>query len=251
MRSLSPALLACLLACAGTPDPASAPVPVPVSAPDGPASIPLGYLTPEAAPHNAPLSGPAAPRVIPRDPWAPPTTIRNHPERCKEFSALAPSLKEDGQWAAARLVPPKYPFAVQRAEVVLAHGAFNMTTCDATQHYLMRLYVVPVGAPPPDGDGVDPVTPYEYDFFERPEQHGDRALSATVSPPLVIHEGESLIVAVDTHNGGGPRTCVKTCLEGERNDRTFWSNHRDPAQWKWTTYSPSRGTGMWAVAEGK
>lgn len=248
MRSLL--LVTFLLGCPTTPMPERPPAPDPEPE-EGVAPIPVGLFDPAAPASPSPVTASGAPRVIPRDPWAPPTTIRNHPERCKEFSALAPSLAEDGQWAAVRLVPPRYPFAVQRAEVVLAHGTFNMSTCDATHHYLMRLYVVPVDAPPPDGDGVDPVTPYEYDFFERPEQHGDRALSASVSPPIVLQDGESLIVAIDTHNRGGPRTCVKTCLEGERNDRTFWSNDRDPARWAWSPYKPSRGSGMWATAEGK
>lgn len=237
--------LALLLGCPAREEPAPAPAPV---VDEGPAPIPLGLLDPEVAPTPRPPPG----TVIPRDPWAPPTVLRNHPERCDEFGAIAPSPREDGHWAAVRLVPPKTPFAVERVEVLLAHGSFNNSTCDASQHYRMRLYAVSADAGPPDGNGTDPETPWEYDFFERRDQQGDRALTATVSPPLVLEAGQTLIVAVSTRNSGkGPRTCVKTCLEGEKNGRTFWSNTADESRWAWTVYEPSRGTGMWATAEGR
>ncbi len=230
---------------------AAEPAPSPTLEAQPPASIPLALLEP-GTPAPSPRPVAPAPRPPPRDPLAAPAVVSSAPARCTAFGRLSPSADEDGHWAAVRLTPKTTPFRVDRVWMTLIHGSTGGVQCDASTAHELRLYVVPAGGAPPNGQGADPRPAASYTFFANKEQpRGDRQLTAQVAGDVVLQAGESLIVAVNTHaSRSGARTCLKTCLDGTSTRGNFWSNQALPPAWSWTVWSPARGAGLIAELEG-
>ncbi len=155
------------------------------------------------------------------------------------FGGVKPSTtSEVGAWAAARLSPPSTPFTVEQVLFSMKHE--NLTPCDAKGAFQMKLFVVS-GTTPPDGDGTTaPAADATIDFPAiTTDPDGARELIATLSTPITLESGESLVIAVDSYAGACFGACVTTANAPA--DRNYWSTPADAEDWDWVLLSSFGG----------
>jgi hypothetical protein len=140
--------------------------------------------------------------------------------------ALAPGLGEEGFWAAVRLTPPAFPFAVGHLQYVLTHGPAHGVNCDASVVHTVELYVSHDVAPPATPVPVATVVVPAVDPASLAEL---RSVTLTLESPVTLVEGEHLFVAVQVVGTYPDVLClVLNAATPAANDRDYWSNATTP-----------------------
>lgn len=154
--------------------------------------------------------------------------LANYSPLCPETSALGPSAGEERHLAATLLTPTSYPFSVTAVRAKLYHGTLPNARCDASGAHRVGVYVTGEGAPPASPEARGSLT------FAAEEVLGDeRWLSATLDSPIVLQDGQNLLVTIDFGGTYPTVGCVATCLTGALADRAFWSNaNQPPFDWR-------------------
>ena len=148
---------------------------------------------------------------------------------CNASMVLAPAPTEIGQWAAARLVPASYPFVVTEIKYVL-YGATGQTGCDPTIGHRVQLYRSTVAAPP-----ATPTVEQEIAVPPSPGASDPRLVDLTLTTPITLNAGESLIVQVEMAGSASAYLCMHMCKEPPTyDDRNYWSGTTAPP-FTWST----------------
>ncbi len=161
-----------------------------------------------------------------------PGTLSNNPH-CPCSGWLFPNAGEEGQLAAARLVPDSHPFTVTDIAYPLAGGSdHGSVDCVNGRAHRVEVFV--------GSDTFPEASPSQVQVIDVPEtanSDADRRVELTLDSPVTLNEGESLFVAVELV-GSHPRvSCMLTCLEvPELADRNYWSNATE-APYSWAQLS--------------
>ncbi len=162
-------------------------------------------------------------------PWARASFFTHH--ACMDTQGDMPNITvtrpyptENGHYYATRIVPAAEPFHVTEVMYYL----FNQTTgqgwgCDATLAHDVVLFKGDLTSAPP-------ATPVELQrtTISQSMTGAIGALVVDVDPPIVLHSGETLWVAVEMLSGptmGSPGTCPVLCpgYAAEAATDVFWS----------------------------
>ena len=148
---------------------------------------------------------------------------------CNASMVLAPAPTEIGQWAAARLVPPNYPFVVTEIKYVL-YGSTGQAGCDSTVAHRVQLYRSTSFAPP-----AAPTVEQEIAVPASPGAADPRLVDLTLTTPITLNTGESLVVQVEMAGAAGAYVCLHMCKEPPTyDDRNYWSG-ATTAPFTWAT----------------
>ena len=140
---------------------------------------------------------------------------------------LTPDPGEEGNWAAARLTPPGYPFDVSIVSYTVGDGAAGNVTCSGTHSHQLQLYaassVAPPATPTPDMDITVPAA--------TPEQigHLGRTVTQDIDPPLRLAQGEHLFVAIQLGGTYPEVLCLQVNdVDAAEGNRNYWSGALAP-----------------------
>jgi hypothetical protein len=140
---------------------------------------------------------------------------------------LTPSAGEESQRAAVRLTPARYPFSVEAIRYVLSHGETGGVTCDARLAHSLHVFTSTATAPAPT-PSVDIDVDVEAIDDSQLNSQG-RIVIHNIVPPLLLNQGEHLIVSIELAGSHPNVMCLpvnsEEAYEGNRN---YWSNAVTP-----------------------
>ena len=163
-------------------------------------------------------------------------SLNNNPNGCPCHGWLYPSPGEEGHLAAARLVPPSWPYEVSSLSYPLAGDSSDDTDIEVhCQNGLAHRVEVWAGT-----DATPAATPANVQVLQvlaTDQQTNDRTVEVSLNTPLLLQEGEYLFVGIEL-TGGYPETaCLLMCQEvQEFADRNYWSNATS-APYSWARLS--------------
>ncbi len=144
------------------------------------------------------------------------------PERCSEVGVFA-NPGEMNHLGAARLTPPRYPFAVTEIGYQLEHTPEKSDGCDATPTHRVVVFRSEGGAPP-----ATPLIEAEFEVTVAEPDEPVHEVRLMLPAPLQLESGEDLYIAVQ-HSVVAPQgICVGSCLDSGNRDRSLWSQASTP-----------------------
>jgi len=158
--------------------------------------------------------------------------ISNAPEVCESPDYIFPLLPgEAGHWAATTLTPSAYPFEVQRVVYDLTGGAAGGQGNNSFAHDV-AVFVSDV----PEPDGSPSTSAAIYQLYSQPEDAAAaeaRTVDIELSSPIVLEDGQSIIVAVQMAAEGDQSLCLAACFDtGGIPETDWWSNAAaEPFPW--------------------
>ena len=200
----------------------------------------LAACSSKPVPSN-PDGAPPAPDAAPPAPDAPPplvtigvgaTACQGHADPVKQYD-IGPVLPDEkGDPAVARITPPSYPFKV-------ASISYQLTgmeaACGTNIAHSVSVYAGPTGDTPP----TTPTSVQKFDVAGSPADQRTLVVTKTLSPPIVLTQGQDLFVAVEMQ--GNSANTISNCLDGcslaADDKRQFWSEAPQPPYTWATLYS--------------
>lgn len=143
------------------------------------------------------------------------------------LTTVFPYAGEEGHWAAARLVPPSWPFTV----TAVRYSLYGSGYCDNGLAHTLELFVGTGDVPP-----ERPVPLFSVAVPETAAEIGDRVFDVVLPAPIGLQTDEVLWVAVQNSGIAGVRsTCFTACAGPAVDDHTnYWSNADHPP-YPWVT----------------
>lgn len=158
--------------------------------------------------------------------------LGNTPVPCKDDDYVFPLLPaEAGHWAATTLTPPAYPYEVQRVVYELAGGAAG-GQCNNSFAHQVAIFVS--DGPEPDASPSANAAGYvAYPIDEDPAATDARLVEIELDMPIVLEDGQSIVVAVQLTAMGDSSLCIAACFDtGGLPELDWWSNAVDePFAW--------------------
>ncbi len=155
-----------------------------------------------------------------------PLVLSNSPEGCGNQLPVGPLPEEYSHLVAARLTPPAYPFSVTGVRYQIESNA----ECTTGLAHHVELYV--------RTNAVPQANPVVRASFEVPAADGApavRMIDTSLDEPLMLAEGEHLMVAVELPGDAesGLTHCISMCGDTSSTaNRNFWSNAAEaPYSW--------------------
>lgn len=151
---------------------------------------------------------------------------------CPIIGQVKPTLPlEAGYLAATVLTPDTYPFAVSHVQYGLAREA--SADCVNTYAHRVEVFVIEGGAPPakPSSEASTFVSIAVEESFE---DVALRVLEPELDPPIVLTDGQSLVVAVslEADVDAGLALCVAGCVGAAIPGVDYWSYAAaEPYKW--------------------
>lgn len=168
--------------------------------------------------------------------------LEHYADACID-AEVHPCAGEEDHWIATRLAPEMYPFSVTSFEYGMLESYAGEFHCDSTLAHTVALYIMDADA------ALPPATPEVLFTADVPaadeaaELGSERTVEVTLDAPLVLEDGQHLVVAIQNAgdvNGpacaaSGDATCVSSCAgAGYEADENFWSNGA-AAPYAWAT----------------
>lgn len=158
--------------------------------------------------------------------------LGNTPVPCKEDDYVFPLLPaEAGHWAATTLTPSVYPYEVQSVAYELSGGAAG-GQCNNSFAHQVAIFVSdgpqPDAAPSMNAGGY-----VAYPIDEDPAATEARLVELELDAPIVLEDGQSIVVAVQLTAEGDSSLCIAACFDtGGLPELDWWSNAVDePFSW--------------------
>ena len=180
----------------------------------------LRILTVETAQVSGPLTAPTPPAC------ALPTLFGPTAAGCMpaDIETVQPGPGEGGHWAGARLVPPQAPFAVH----AVAYQLSSVAGCNSALPHRVELSVLSGDTPE-----ASPTVLAGFDAPADATMAGWRTRRVLLDEPIVLQEGESLLVSVEMSTSGSGSVCLAHCTTEDTPQSAFWSNATDtPYDWQ-------------------
>jgi hypothetical protein len=136
--------------------------------------------------------------------------------RCEQFNTLYATPGENRQWAASVMTPPGAPFAVEN----VSYRLVQQGACDAGVAHTVNVFVTRDGRPAARPDVLRTFTVDEASL----PAGGTLTKTLRLDPPLVVEDGEKLVVSVQLPNDGTRRVCLPTCADRYTPGTSWWSN---------------------------
>jgi hypothetical protein len=158
--------------------------------------------------------------------------LGNTPVPCVEDDYVFPLLPaEAGHWAATTLTPPAYPYEVQRVAYELAGGAAG-GQCNNSFAHQVAIFVSD-GPQPDDAPSTNAAGYVAYPIDEDPVATEARLVELELDAPIVLEDGQSVVVAVQLTAVGDSSLCIAACFDtGGVPELDWWSNAVDePFSW--------------------
>lgn len=154
-------------------------------------------------------------------------TLSNATEGC-QGNPVAPLQSEIGHLAASTLSPTTYPFTVTE----LAYDLLGGQDCDSTLAHRVDVFVID-GKAPPSSPSTEAVS---FEAIDVPANAGSstgRTVTLPLENPIVLSQGQSLVVAVEMAAGEGTATsCIALCVDTAPTESSWWSNAAaEPYAW--------------------
>ena len=150
---------------------------------------------------------------------------------CPSTDAVVPPPGTESYWVAARLTPPAYPLLVDRIWYTLLHGNLHGVRCNAGRAHRVEVFVTSSTTL-----AASPVALESHSIpsVDLESSTSDVLVSATLRPPLLLSEGQHLVIAIQNSGTHPDVTCVQTCPGPVGADRSWWSN-ADARPFDWVT----------------
>jgi len=151
---------------------------------------------------------------------------------CPVKAEAGPSLpQEAGHLAATVLTPDTYPFAVSHVQYGLARKP--IADCVNTYAHRVEIFVTEGGKPPPK-PSTDASTFVSIAVEESFEDIDLRVLEPKLDPPIVLTDGQSLVVAVslEADVDANLSLCLASCVGAAIPGVDYWSYAAaEPYKW--------------------
>ena len=160
--------------------------------------------------------------------------LSNAPRPCEQRTTISPYLPDEaGHHAASLLTPSSYPFTVSAVEYTLEEPP-DIMSCKSELAHRIELTVLsaaqaPLAAPATEARAHRSVlVPQAMMPTERRV-----ILQGFEEEPLVLNEGERLLVSISLAAEGADHLCIAACEdEPARRGMEFWSN-AESAPYDW------------------
>ena len=137
---------------------------------------------------------------------------------------------EAGHWAATTLTPSNYPFEVQSVAYELTGGAAG-GQCDNSFAHAVAIFSTDVPQPV-DAPSLGAQDYVLYPIAEDPAATDDRLVEIVLDQPIVLEDGQSIVVAVEMAAVEDVSLCIRACRDGNIPAVDWWSNAADePFAW--------------------
>ncbi|MBZ5713756.1 hypothetical protein [Nannocystis pusilla] len=161
-----------------------------------------------------------------------PGVLGSTQDGCSPSGERSPSLPhEAGYLTATVLTPDTYPFAVSRVQYTLRR---NLDVgCVNTYAHRLEIYVTE-GGKPPAMPSTEASTFMTIAVEESLEDVNRRVLEPELDPPIVLTDGQSLVVAVslEADLDAGMALCLEICVGDPDPGVDFWGGApAEPYNW--------------------
>ncbi len=154
------------------------------------------------------------------------------PDDCVDNGVTNPILPEEaGHYAATTLTPEVYPFTVERVRYKIRGPGYKVS-CSTKIAHEVQVYVSKASKPPEKPSETPgfvaiavPAEAMEAEF---------RLINLTLAEPIVLNEGDRLVVAVEMAGAADLKTglCIRSCFDTKEANVDWWSNAADePFAW--------------------
>lgn len=159
--------------------------------------------------------------------------LSNAPRPCERRTTISPYLpQEAGHHAGALLTPPSYPFTVSIIEYTLEEPP-DIVTCKSELAHRLELSVLRADQAPPASPSSEAISHLSLEIPQAMAPTERRVILQNLTEPLVLSEGERLLVSVSLTAEGAEHLCIAACEdEPARRGAEFWSNAAQaPYEW--------------------
>lgn len=155
----------------------------------------------------------------------PPIVVDHVTRDCVQNGRLGAAVEGyENELVATRLVPPGYPFQVERIRVMPLHFPDKPDyVCDAGLPFRVELYVSDRSVPDSQPDIVEKFTVK----IDKP-QGQTNVVELEPSRSIVLQQGQALFVAMQLVEKDGKYGCITVCRQPWTPGVTFWSNASAP-----------------------
>ncbi len=151
--------------------------------------------------------------------------LSNAPIPCNQVSAIAPYLPDEaGHYAASLLTPPSYPFELTTIEYTLEEPP-DIPSCTSDLAHRIEVAVLTEDQLPPAELSE---AAREHLIFEVPAAMMNterRVILQSLEIPLVVNEGERLLITLSLLAEGEDHLCIAVCEDEPAGEGLeLWSN---------------------------
>ena len=159
--------------------------------------------------------------------------LSNAPLPCEQISAIAPYLPDEaGHHAASVLTPSAYPFTVSMIEYTLEEPP-DISTCNSSLAHRLEISVLAADQALPTSPQTEAVQFISLDIPSSIMDTERRVILQNLTEPIVLSEGERLMVSVSLEAVNAEHLCIAVCEdEMALANLELWSNRPNtPYDW--------------------